>query len=526
MSDKTMIKGIVKKGEYYDSVSLMKIAQKLRELPDVADSAVVMASHENKAILEAAGMMIDEFYQTGENDLLIAISCRDRQIADRILETVDELLGSLRTHDTIASGILPRTIPEALKIIPEANLALISVAGKYAGDQAMIALQAGLHVMLFSDNVPLEKEIGLKKYAAQKNLLLMGPDCGTAIINSIPLGFANAINRGNIGIAAASGTGLQEVSCIISNEGAGISQAIGTGGRDISAAVGGIMFIEAIKALAANPYTQALLLISKPPYPDVLSKIASVLSNITKPIIAVFLGADIEQLQKLDLHAATSLEEGALMAVAISRNESFTNVAERLRDRDIQLAKNAKLESGKFKNGQRYLRGLFSGGTFCYESQVLLSDVLPDIYSNAPWGKNHKLASPLKSEKHTLIDMGDDEFTVGRLHPMIDYSLRNKRILDEANDQETAVILLDLVLGYGVIENPLQEIIPIIKDAQRIAKTKNRYLPIICSVTGTDKDPQNRQAVINGLREAGVLVMETNASACKLAGLIIKDLAK
>jgi len=526
MTSKAIIKGIVKKGEYYDSVSLMKVAQKLRELPGIEDSAVVMGSHENKAILEAAGLMIDEFHQAGDNDLLIALSSDNSHSAEMALEDIDELLKSLKVADDTTQSIKPRTISDAQKTVPGGNLALISVAGKYAGDEAMKALEAGLHVMLFSDNVPLEKEIELKEFASRNNLLLMGPDCGTAIINGVPLGFANAVNRGNIGIVAASGTGLQETSCIITNEGAGISQAIGTGGRDISAAVGGVMFAEAIKALGDDPDTNVLLLISKPPHPDVLSGIASVLDNIAKAIIAVFLGADIEQLKKLNLRAATSLEEGALAAVALSRGENFSGIAKRLQDRDIQSAEIAKSEFGKFKDEQQYLRGLFSGGTFCYEAQVLLSDILTDIYSNSPWGNNHKLTSSLKSEKHTLIDMGEDEFTVGRLHPMIDYSLRNKRIIDEANDPETAVILLDLVLGYGVIENPLQEIIPAIEQAQKIAQDSGRYLPIICSVTGTDKDPQNRQAVVQGLKDSGVIVMESNASACKLAGYIIRELAK
>ena len=527
MNDKTIIKGLIKKGEYYDSVSLMQVARKLRELPGIVDSAVVMGSGENKAILESAGLLINQFQSANDNDLLIAIAVKDTNSADKAIAEIDSLLKSLKTIDeNSASNIKPRTIAEAQKIIPDSNLALISIAGKYAGDEAMKALKNGLHVMMFSDNVPLEKEIELKKYAASKGLLMMGPDCGTAIINGVPLGFANAVKRGQIGIVAASGTGLQEASCIIANESEGISQAIGTGGRDISEPVGGIMFIEAIKALADDSDTKVLLLISKPPHPKVLSKIGTTLKNIAKPVVAVFLGADIEQLNSHDIIATPSLEQGALAAVALTRNGNLSDINKHIADRDSDLIKIAKSETSKFNHQQKYMRGLFSGGTFCYEAQVLLSEIITGVYSNAPWGDNHQLKSALLSEKHTLIDLGADEFTVGRLHPMIDYSLRNKRIIQEANDPETAVILLDLVLGYGVIENPLDEIVPAIKETQTIAKDNSRHLPIICSVTGTDSDPQNRKAIIQGLKDIDVMVMESNAATCKLAGFIIKELAQ
>lgn len=524
MKSDSFTKGMVKRGEYYDSVSLMKLAQKLRELPGVIDSAAVMGSIENRKILGAAGLMIADFAQAADSDLLIALVARTEKQAEQVLREIDNLLVSLKETDSASQGILPRTIADAKKIIPDANLILISIAGKYAGEEAMKALQAGLHVMLFSDNVPLEKEIELKKLATGNGFLLMGPDCGTAIINGVPLGFANAVNRGNIGIVAASGTGLQEVSCIIANEGMGISQAIGTGSRDVSLDVGGMMFIEAIKALADDPKTQVLLLVSKPPHHDVLDRIASVLMKIPKPTVAIFLGADIRQLEKYSFEPAVSLEEGALKAIALARGKNAAEIAGRIENRDNRLTELAKAEIKKIAAGQKYLRGFFSGGTFCYEAQVLLSGLLNDIYSNSPWGKNRKLSDSLKSEKHTLIDMGADEFTVGRLHPMIDFSLRNKRIIEEANDPETAVILLDLVLGYGVIENPLSEIMPAIKEAQLTAENNGRHLPVVCSVTGTDKDPQNRKEIISGLKEIGVIVMESNAAACKLAGYIIKEL--
>jgi FdrA protein len=512
------IKGIVRKGEYYDSVTLMRLAQKLGELPGVLDSAAIMGSDSNKAILESAGMLTDQLRDSCDNDLLIVLKSNDKNFIEQLPSEIDKILASLKASDKKATIGIPRTIDSALKVMPDANLAIISVAGRFAGDEAMRALQSGLHVMLFSDNVPLEKEIKLKQYAVSRGLLVMGPDCGTAIINGIPLGFANAVNRGDIGIIAASGTGLQEVSCIISNNGCGISQAIGAGSRDLSAKVGGLMFIEGIKALAIDNATRVLMLVSKPPAPETLEKIEAVLKDVAKPVVAIFLGADYQNSNNR-IYYAKSLEEAALAAVALSKGEQPNQV----RNSDEKLIELAKTQVAKMATGQKYIRGLFSGGTFCYEAQVLLKSSLNKAYSNSPIKENSNLGDVLKSEKHTLIDMGADEFTLGRLHPMIDFSLRNKRIVQEVNDPETAVILLDIVLGYGANMNPLDEIAPAIEEARSIANKSNRHLAFISSVTGTNNDPQNRSGVVEGLKKIGVIVTESNAAASRLAGLIAQE---
>jgi FdrA protein len=516
-----VIKGTIRKAEYYDSVTLMRLAQKLSEIPGVLDSAAVMGSDGNKAILQSGGMMIDELRNAGDNDLLIVFKAECSEIAERALGEIDKIFATLKSSDKKKAVGVPRTIESALKTFPDANLAIISLAGRFAGDEAMRALRSGLHVMLFSDNVPLETEIELKRYAVSKGLLVMGPDCGTAIINGVPLGFANAVNRGDIGIVAASGTGLQEVSCIISNNGCGISQAIGTGSHDIGNDVGGMMFIEALRALAGDNDTRVILLVSKPPAPETLIKIETIFKDVTKPIVAIFLGAENLQSTKA-IYYAESLEEGALAAVALSKGDDVTKINELLEKRNLELTRLAKTEAAKLKQGQRYVRGLFSGGTFCYEAQVSLKGKLTDVYSNSPIRGNNNLADVLKSQKHTLIDMGADEFTLGRLHPMIDFSLRKKRIAQEASDPETAVILLDIVLGYGANINPLEELLPAIKEAREVAK--DRYISFVCSVTGTESDPQDRLAILGGLREPGVIVEESNAAACKLAGLIAREL--
>jgi FdrA protein len=519
-----VVKGIIKTGEYYDSVTLMQAVKRLNKFSGVIDNAIVMGTKENKSILESSGLLLDEFKMSRDTDLLIVVKANNPERAEQVLAEVNTVLKSVRKHTDSGSAPLPRNIDAAMKVLPDANLAMISVAGRYAGDVAMKALKNGLHVMLFSDNVPLEQEIALKQYAVEQELLVMGPDCGTAIINGVPLAFANKVNRGNIGIVAAAGTGMQEVSCLISNKGAGISQAIGTGGRDVKKEVGGLMFIESIRMLLEDRNTKVLLLISKPPHPEVLEKLGKILQGSKKPIVAAFLGAKAEEIKKYGIHPVSSLEEAALLSIAYSTGKGTKEIGNLIFQQRETIKTQAKTESCKLHSGQKYIRGLFSGGTFCYEAQLLLQDMVDIIYSNAPVGKTIKLANSLRSQEHTLIDLGEDEFTVGRPHPMIDYSLRNKRIIEEASDPETAVILLDIVLGFGSNPEPLIDIIPAIKTAQDIAKEKNRYIFFVCSVTGTDTDPQNRTKVIQSLKDNNVWVMESNAAASLFAGYIVSNI--
>jgi len=506
--------GQIRKGAYFDSVTLMRVGKEIAALPGVIDAAVVMGTKSNKAILNSSGLLTAKFHAAGDTDLLVAVKGETGSAATSALDAVGSLLKkSVSASATTGDKSRAASLGGALHIIPGANLALISIAGRYAGDEAMRALESGLHVMLFSDNVPLEKEIALKKFARKHGLLVMGPDCGTAIINGVPLAFANVVSRGMIGIVAAAGTGLQEVSCIISNEGAGISQAIGTGGRDVKREVGGIMFIEALKALARDEQTRVIVLVSKPPHEQVLRRITKVARTIRKPIVTSFIGAPTPGGQP------GTLEEAALTAVALARGLRPEDAASRLAARDEEINRFAKHEAAKRTKRQQYVRGLFSGGTFCAEAQVLFKDALPNVYSNAPTAGAKQLRNALVSQKHSVIDLGEDEFTVGRPHPMIDYSLRNRRILEEAADAETAVILLDVVLGYGSHPNPAAELSSVIRDA-------SRNVSVVCSITGTDQDPQNRSHVAAALKKAGAIVMPSNAAACQLASRIIQCLRK
>jgi len=513
-----MIKSLVKKGEYFDSVSLMIVGKDVSQMENVEEATVVMATQENKSILKTAGLYLEEFAQYDDTDLLIVVKSDREDKLEEIFEQVDELLINIRNKKDDGGSFSPKSLEGALKNQPDSNIALISLAGRYAGKEAMKALQSGLHVMMFSDNVSLETEIQLKKYAVQHDLLMMGPDCGTAIINGVPLAFSNAVNKGNIGIIAASGTGLQEVSSIISEEGFGISQAIGTGGRDIKEAVGGLMFLASLDALNEDEETKVIVLVSKPPHESVLKKINEKLKSIDKPIVGIFLGADKKLVEASGAIAAETLEEAALLACAVSSGSELSKVQAFLSERKGDYSPIVDKEFKKIRKGRKFVRGLFSGGTLADEVQLILKRDIQNIYSNRATDKQFALDDSWISKEHTLVDLGEDEFTVGRLHPMMDFELRNKRFIREAEDNETAIILFDLVLGYGANIDPLGEIIPILNQIKKIAPD----ISLICSVTGTSQDPQNRDLVIRSMEEIGVVVLPSNAAAAEVVSLIIQ----
>ncbi len=370
-------------------------------------------------------------------------------------------------------------------------MAVISVAGRYAADEAWEALLQGLHVLLFSDNVSLEDEIALKEYARDHGLLLMGPGAGTSIINNVALGFANVIPAGPVGIVSAAGTGLQEVSTLLARHGVGITQGIGTGGRDLKKEVGGIMMLESLKALQQDPATKVLALVSKPPAEEVVRLILKQVSESSKPTVICFLGGEVGLLADLpNVIPARTLQECAFLAAQAVKPE-MGDIKTYLEAENTRLARQAGELKPKLKAGQRYLRGLFSGGTLCYEAQVIWKDLLDSpVYSNAPLPGGPALSDSTKSQAHSAVDLGEEEFTVGRPHPMIDNDLRIRRLLQEAGDPQVAVILLDVVIGFGAHPDPASELGKGMEDAHRAAQRDGRQLLVVASVTGTEDDPQ------------------------------------
>lgn len=505
--------GRIKQGFYFDSVTLMRAGRELSGLPGVVDASVVMATEANKSILGMSGLMLPEFAKSGDQDLLVVVKAKDLKAAESAVAKAEEIL-SRKKKPSSAGGAetpAPRDLSAAAAALPGANLAMVSVAGRYAAREARKAIELGLHVMLFSDNVSIEDEVALKKLAHKKGLLVMGPDCGTSIVNGVPLAFANVVPKGPVGVVGASGTGTQEITCVVANEGSGISQAIGTGGRDVKDAVGGISFIDAMDALENDPETKVLVLVAKPPQPETMKKIYSRIRKAKKPVVTLLLGEG---------GTPSTLEQAAHLAVAQVNGTDPVQAMARLEKRDQILADEARQIVARRKKPQgRYLRGLFSGGTFCAEAQIVLDGIVRHVYSNAPLGDSRKLKNAWKPEKNALIDLGEDEFTVGRPHPMIDYTLRNKMILDEAANPETSVILLDVVLGHGSNLDPAAELVPVVKKAAK-------SVFVVAGVVGTVGDPQNRAKVVEALRDAGAHVQLTNAAACKLAGRIAAEVVR
>ena len=501
---------------YRDSVALMQLSSSLGKLPNVRQASAVMASEANLALLREAGLLTD-VVEAGPNDLLIALEGDGEAPLNAALVEAEKALD--RKPPANGGGLRrepPRSLEMGLEVMPAANLALVSTPGDYAAAEAMKALRLGLNVMMFSDNVPVEEEIELKRYARAHDLMVMGPDCGTAIIGGVPLGFANVVRRGDIGLVAASGTGLQQVTCLIDRLGGGISQAIGTGGHDLSKAVGGVTFLQGLQGLAGDPATRVIVLISKPPAPDVAAAVLAEARKAGKPVVVNFLGAEPQSIAGPGLTPVKTLEDAALAAVALAKSEQ--------RDR-LALA-SPPFDPPRLAAGQRYIRGLYSGGTFCYEATLLLGESLQHVYSNTPVGQAKALDDVWKSRAHTLVDLGDDVFTRGRPHPMIDHRLRDERIAAEARDPETAVILLDVVLGYGAHPDPAAEIAPVVREAIAQAAAAGRTLSVVGFVCGTTGDPQSLAGQEARLREAGMTLTQSNAQAVRLAARIAERAAK
>ncbi len=507
------------KNLYRDSVSLMQFSEKLRVLDGIKQASAVMATENNISLLVESGLLATTV-PPSPNDLLIVVEGHDDSSTGAALDQAEAILKA--KSGTVGDGsvrrVPPRSTQMGLESMPSANFVLISTPGEYAAAEARKALQLGLHVMMFSDNVSMEEEIPLKQYAREHDLLVMGPDCGTAIINGIPLGFANVVRRGDIGVVAASGTGLQQVTSLIDRFGAGVSQAIGTGGHDLKSEVGGITMLQGIAALAGDPATKVILLVSKPPSPDVMKNVLEKAAQSGKPVVVEFIGANPASITGGNITGVKTLEDAANASVSLSKGKAVKKFRNALPAKYEALIQPTQK---KLKRGQTYVRGLFSGGTFCYETVLLLSEVLGRVYSNTPIKKDEKIPNVWKSLEHTVIDLGDDLFTQGRPHPMIDFRLRNERILQEAHDPETAVILLDIVLGYGSNMDPAGELVPVILEAQKIASKSKRNLIFIGSVCGTDSDPQNLTRQETVLREAGMILTDSNAQAARLAAAIV-----
>jgi FdrA protein len=507
----------IKRNMYYDSVTLMLISKDVKEINGVNEVLVGMGTDLNKELAVNLALSNEELVTLSPNDFFIAADVDDENVMSQVIETVTTLLVAKKV--SAGSDYRPVSLKSTLEIMPQANIAVVSIPGNYVEDEVSKLLDHNLHVMLFSDNVSIEVEKRLKLKAVDKGLLMMGPDCGTAIINGVPLAFANVINKGSIGIVGASGTGTQEVSCLIHQLGEGVSQVIGTGGRDLKEEIGGLMMLQGLEALIRDEQTKVIVLISKPPAPSVAQKILATVKTSKKPVVVDFIGGDATMIRDAGAYPCTTLEDAARKAVALANTlpaEDFSGFTLP----ESQLLVLVEEQVNVLKSHQRYLRGLYTGGTLADEAMKMLGDSYGPIYSNIPFSPDFAIGQLRGKSNHICLDLGEDQFTVGRPHPMIDPSTRTEHFLSDLSS-EVAVLLFDVVLGYGSHEDPAGEVVKAVEAIQRAYDEKFIY---IASITGTDLDPQNFNLSKNKLEEVGVIVMPSNAQAVRFTQMILKRL--
>jgi len=504
---------VIRENQYYDSIFLMSVNRRISDVKGVRQTAVLMGSPANKHLLNDIGIRDGQIDAAQPNDLIVVVIAETAGIVEDVLGRLDEWLNAVLESVPVSQA---HTLEDGLAIKPQANLAVISVPGEYAAREARKALQAGLHVFLFSDNVAIDDELDLKQLAARQGLLVMGPDCGTSLIGGAGLGFTNAVRQGSIGAIGATGTGLQEFTCQVHHASFGISHAIGTGSHDLSDTIGGLTTFAALDALEVDPNTKVIGLISKPPAAATLRRLLKRIETCRKPVIGCFLGVDAQKcvdshqfLRRTNFQFARTIDEAAQLAVqVVSGNPNVPE--ESLSPDDLKILSQ---EKAGWSPEQKFLRGILAGGTFGFQSQQILREAGIQVHSNSPFEPKYKLEHPDRSIEHTIVDMGDDFYMVGKPHPMIDGTIRRHRILVECQDPQMAVLYLDFILGYNVSMDPAGELLDAILEAKRIYQQRGGALTVVASMCGTEGDPQDMKLQEKMLREAGVLVYRSNSRA-------------
>jgi FdrA protein len=492
------------KDAYVDSVLQMAATRAMREVDGVEWATTAMATPANVATMGGEGFDLEG---AGANDCVIAARAGDDAAAEAALAAgLGALGGGARragAGDGNGAASDPASLEEAVAAVPGANLAIVSVPGDYAALEAHKALSAGLHVLLFSDNVAVEDEIELKDRGRALGRLVMGPGAGTAWLGGTGLGFANVVRRGRVGVVAAAGTGAQEVMCLLDRWGVGVSAVIGVGGRDLSEAVGGRMARLAVSALSRDPGTDVILLVSKPPSPEVAQAVLAEAGDT--PVAASLIGLAEPIPVPPTVRLTTTLEEGALAAVelaGVARPDLGAG----------PLAEAVAAACAEVPPEGTLVRGLYSGGTLCYEALVLLSGILGPVHSNTPLRKGWDVPAPAGS--HICLDLGEEEYTKGRPHPMIDPSIRLEHLAEAAKDPTVGVVLVDVVLGYGANDDPAGALAP------ACAEVRAGGAQVVAYVLGTEGDPQDLAAQQATLAEAGCLVAPTAARAALAAAAL------
>lgn len=495
-----MLFTVIKKNTYQDSINLMLLTNRINTLEGVNKCSIMMGTDANKDIYRNSGLATPEVEAAAPSDMCIVVEAEDAKIVDLVMEEVKAFLSDLSVKKEKQALKSVTNWKQVMEQLPDANMALFSTPGEYTAPEIETALDMGLHVFSFSDNISLEDEIRLKKKAHEKGLMFMGPDCGTGIISGIPIAFTNVVKPGNIGIVGASGTGIQEVTAIIDRLGGGVIHAIGTGGRDLNESVGAITVKDAILGLEHHDPTDVIVVISKPPAKEVRDEVVALLQKVSKPVVAIFLGEKPEN-HEGKIYLAHTLEEAARMAVDLANGEA---VKENYCDPIIY-------EVPEVLSEDKTVKGLYSGGSLAAEAGMLVSEALN------LGGLIKEEGYILKTGGYEVVDLGDDMYTQGKPHPMIDPEVRINKILECAKDPATGVILLDCMLGYGCHPDMAGALAPAIREAQEIAAADGRKLYFVGSVCGTRQDPQDYDLAVATLKDCGVLVEESNARAIRLA---------
>ncbi|PCD84917.1 acyl-CoA synthetase FdrA [Lysinibacillus fusiformis] len=494
-----MLYTIIKENTYKDSIVLMLLSNKLSAIDGVNKVSIMMGTPANKDIFKSSGLGTDELEKAKPNDIVIVVDTDQEEKVDEVKEEVEIALKGDSDSQNTSKGQEAHNWKRAMELANNPNLALISIPGQYAAMEAENALNEGLHVFMFSDNVSKEDEVKLKQKAHEKGLLVMGPDCGTALIHGVPLAFTNNVNEGDIGIVGASGTGIQEVTTIIDRFGKGVTNALGTGGRDLSTEVGAITMLDSIKALNQDPKVKAITVISKPPAEEVQRKVLNLLRNIDKPVVTLFLG-DKPSYQEENIYHAYTLEEAAVVAVQLSNGDK-PNFEPTTADVNVVL-----------KESQVGIKGYYSGGTLASEAAMLVRDAFKDTMT-----EEKSESYVLKTNTHEIIDLGDDVYTKGKPHPMIDPEKRIEMLEKSMNDPETAVIMIDNVIGNGGHEDMASELAPTIKRILDSARQQGRQLAVLATVVGTAQDIQGYDKQIAILKESGAIICKTNDQMVRTA---------
>ncbi|MBG9453815.1 membrane protein [Lysinibacillus sphaericus] len=495
-----MLYTIIKENTYKDSIVLMLLSNKLSAIDGVNKVSIMMGTPANKDIFKSSGLGTVELEKAKPNDIVIVVDTDQEEKVDVVKEEVEVALKGESDSQDASKGQEAHNWKRAMELANNPNLALISIPGQYAAMEAENALNEGLHVFMFSDNVSKEDEVKLKQKAHEKGLLVMGPDCGTALIHGVPLAFTNNVNEGDIGIVGASGTGIQEVTTIIDRYGKGVTNALGTGGRDLSTEVGAITMLDSIKALNQDPKVKVITVISKPPAEEVQRKVLNLLRNIDKPVVTLFLG-DKPSYQEENIYHAYTLEEAAVVAVQLSNG-----------DKPNFEPTTAEHVNVLLQESQVGIKGYYSGGTLASEAAMLVRDAFKDKISEE---KNDSYV--LKTKNHEIIDLGDDVYTKGKPHPMIDPEKRIEMLEKSVNDPETAVIMIDNVIGNGGHEDMASELAPVIKRILDIARQDGRQLAVLATVVGTAQDIQGYEKQKEILKESGAIICKTNDQMVRTA---------